>query len=225
MNSATINSSGMQTVDVSHAYEQEGTDGYIQTLDVADLEMSQGEMLTLIDQSGGGKTTLLDMFSSLARPTKGRINVEGPSVTGPIPDKVAYSFQEHTLFPRLNIKDNIHPGRAEIQGCRRHRSRGTGAQCGRRCRFCRAFPAPAFRRHAAVGVAGPRPQPRYAHHPHGRTVHGNRRADSNDSRQDLFELLSRMARRSFSWRTASARRCCCRTGSPSSLPGWGGSTR
>ncbi|NTF98024.1 ATP-binding cassette domain-containing protein [Rhizobium rhizogenes] len=74
---------------------------------MADLEMGHGEMLTLIDQSGGGKTTLLNLFSSLTRPTKGRINVGGASFTEPIPDKVAYVFQEHALFPRLNIKDNI----------------------------------------------------------------------------------------------------------------------
>ncbi|NTF52989.1 hypothetical protein G6K93_31915 [Agrobacterium rhizogenes] len=79
MNSAMINSPGMQTVGVSHAYEQEGPDGYIQTLGMADSEMSHAEMLTLIDQSGGDKTTLLNVFSPLTRHLAGHIHHGGAS--------------------------------------------------------------------------------------------------------------------------------------------------
>jgi NitT/TauT family transport system ATP-binding protein len=108
MSLATINSPpAMRAVGVSHAYGQEGRDGCIQTLDAVDLEVRRGEMLTLIGPSGCGKTTLLNMFSSLAVPTKGRIEIDGMTVTGPMPDKVAYVFQEHALFPWLSIEDNI----------------------------------------------------------------------------------------------------------------------
>lgn len=97
----------MRAAGVSHAYGHPDSDQHVQTLEAVDLEVRQGEMLTLIGPSGCGKTTLLNMFASLIEPTVGSVSVEGSPVTGPMPAKIAFIFQEHALFPWLSIIDNV----------------------------------------------------------------------------------------------------------------------
>lgn len=90
---------------VSHAYVH----GNAATEAVSDfsLSISRGELVCLIGPSGCGKTTLLNIIGGLVRPTAGRVLIGGEPISGPTPDKIAFVFQDNTLFPWNTVVDNI----------------------------------------------------------------------------------------------------------------------
>jgi NitT/TauT family transport system ATP-binding protein len=79
-----------------------------QTLAVssANLSIEHGEFLAIVGPSGCGKSTLLKLVAGLARPSKGRVTVDGKEVTQPL-KTVGMAFQNATLLPWRNIRDNI----------------------------------------------------------------------------------------------------------------------
>ncbi len=78
---------------------------------LADLSLSvaDGELLVLMGPSGCGKTTTLRLIAGLETPTTGIIRIAGRSVEGQPPNlrDVAMVFQRPTLYPHLNIRDNL----------------------------------------------------------------------------------------------------------------------
>ena len=74
-----------------------------------DLEVYEGEFLTLLGSSGCGKTTILRSISGLDNPTVGKVYIDGEDVTNLEPPKrqVNTIFQNYALFPLMNIYDNI----------------------------------------------------------------------------------------------------------------------
>lgn len=73
------------------------------------LEIRQGEFLTLLGPSGCGKTTTLRMIAGFEIPTSGEIVIDGEKVTNKAPYQrcVNTVFQNYALFPHMNIFDNI----------------------------------------------------------------------------------------------------------------------
>ncbi|HVT88971.1 MAG TPA: ABC transporter ATP-binding protein [Tepidisphaeraceae bacterium] len=78
-------------------------------VDNLSLSIDSGEFLTLLGPSGCGKTTLLRMISGLETPTSGQVLLDGRDVTHmpPYQRDVNQVFQSYTLFPHLNVRDNI----------------------------------------------------------------------------------------------------------------------
>jgi len=74
-----------------------------------DLDVYEGEFLTLLGSSGCGKTTILRSISGLDVPTFGKIYIDGEDVTKLEPPKreVNTIFQNYALFPLMNVYDNI----------------------------------------------------------------------------------------------------------------------
>lgn len=74
-----------------------------------DLEVYEGEFLTLLGSSGCGKTTILRSISGLDYPTSGKIYLDGVDVTNVEPQKrqVNTIFQNYALFPLMTIEENI----------------------------------------------------------------------------------------------------------------------
>lgn len=70
------------------------------------LPIAPGESVSIVGPSGGGKSTLLNLFAGLLRPTRGRVLFDGAPVKGPGPDR-AVVFQDAALFPWLTLADNI----------------------------------------------------------------------------------------------------------------------
>lgn len=73
------------------------------------LDVYEGEFLTLLGSSGCGKTTILRSISGLDYPTSGKIYLDGVDVTDLEPQKreVNTIFQNYALFPLMTIEENI----------------------------------------------------------------------------------------------------------------------
>lgn len=73
------------------------------------LNIAEGEFLTLLGPSGCGKTTTLRMISGFELPTSGVIKVENESVEKkePYQRDVNTVFQNYALFPNMNVYDNV----------------------------------------------------------------------------------------------------------------------
>jgi spermidine/putrescine transport system ATP-binding protein len=83
--------------------------GPVQALQHIDLDVYDGEILTLLGPSGCGKTTLMRLIAGFEQATSGRIFIDGKDVTLVPPEKrpVNLVFQRYALFPHLDVFDNI----------------------------------------------------------------------------------------------------------------------
>ncbi len=74
-----------------------------------DLDIRDGEMVSLLGPSGAGKTTILKVVAGLLAPTRGAILIDGQAVTDLPPEKrdAVMIFQKPLLFPFMNVQQNI----------------------------------------------------------------------------------------------------------------------
>jgi len=90
--------------------------GNKQVLPPLDLDIYNGEFLTLLGPSGCGKTTILRLIGGFEKPDTGRILLEGNDVTRLPPNErpVNTVFQSYALFPHMTVFENVAYGlRAE----------------------------------------------------------------------------------------------------------------
>ena len=78
-------------------------------LDRFSLELPAGEITALLGPSGCGKTTLLKLVAGLLRPSGGDVLFDGESVLGVPPERrdAVLVFQDHLLFPYMDVADNV----------------------------------------------------------------------------------------------------------------------
>lgn len=83
--------------------------GPIQALRPTDLDIRQGEFLTLLGPSGSGKTTLLNICAGYLEPTAGRLLVDGTDITAVPPRRrnMGMVFQNYALFPHMTVAENV----------------------------------------------------------------------------------------------------------------------
>ncbi len=90
-------------------------DETITPLDKIDLDIRAGEFVSLMGQSGTGKSTLLNLVSGIDRPDSGTITVDGTELTKLSRSRLAdwraanlgYIFQTHNLIPVLTAYENV----------------------------------------------------------------------------------------------------------------------
>ena len=83
--------------------------GPMRVVDGVDLEVRQGEFVSIIGPSGCGKTTLLNIVGGFVKPTRGQVLLDHEPVKGPGPDR-GVIFQEYGVFPWLTVRGNIEFG-------------------------------------------------------------------------------------------------------------------
>ncbi|MDR1358123.1 MAG: amino acid ABC transporter ATP-binding protein [Coriobacteriales bacterium] len=87
--------------------------GSLEVLKGVDLEVSRGEVVTILGPSGSGKSTLLRCINLLEKPTGGEIWFEDTCITDPktnineVREHVGMVFQSFNLFPHLSAKKNV----------------------------------------------------------------------------------------------------------------------
>lgn len=77
-----------------------------QILQNISLELKEGELVSLLGVSGGGKTTLFNIISGLSLPDTGAVYLNNENITGK-PGAVSYMLQKDLLLPYRTIEDNI----------------------------------------------------------------------------------------------------------------------
>jgi nitrate/nitrite transport system ATP-binding protein len=70
------------------------------------LNIKEGEFVSLIGHSGCGKSTLLNIIAGLDLPSNGGIVLEGRQIRGPGPDRMMV-FQNYSLLPWKTVRENI----------------------------------------------------------------------------------------------------------------------
>jgi putative spermidine/putrescine transport system ATP-binding protein len=94
---------------VSFTGVQKTYDGINLVVRDLDLEIKQGEFLSLLGPSGSGKTTTLMMLAGFESPTAGEISLNGVPITRTPPHKRNFGmvFQNYALFPHMTVAGNI----------------------------------------------------------------------------------------------------------------------
>jgi iron(III) transport system ATP-binding protein len=105
---SATNSVGIVLQRVSAAFRSpEGSE--VAAVRDVDLEVSPGELLTLLGPSGCGKTTTLRMIAGFQEPSSGQILIGDRDVTRIPANKrdIGFVFQSYALFPHLTVLDNV----------------------------------------------------------------------------------------------------------------------
>ncbi|PJM72690.1 ABC transporter [Bifidobacterium primatium] len=73
------------------------------------LAIGDGQIMSILGPSGGGKTTLLNIILGISQPTSGQIVYNGEDLTNVPMEKRGFNivFQDYALFPNLNAYENI----------------------------------------------------------------------------------------------------------------------
>ena len=87
----------------------------LQILKGIDLEVAEGEIVSIVGSSGAGKTTLLQILGTLDRPDKGIIQVNGidpfslsaKKLSAFRNQSIGFIFQSHQLLPEFSALENI----------------------------------------------------------------------------------------------------------------------
>ena len=85
-----------------------------------DLDIHKGEVITIIGESGSGKSVLIKMLIGLIAADEGTITFDGEDVTDlserewtPVRQRVGMMFQEYALFDSMSVFDNVAYGLRE----------------------------------------------------------------------------------------------------------------
>ena len=81
--------------------------GVFKALENINLNIQQGEFVSIIGHSGCGKSTVLNLIAGLTQPTKGNLFCAGREIARPGPDR-AVVFQNHSLLPWLTCFENVY---------------------------------------------------------------------------------------------------------------------
>ncbi|CAN0598348.1 unnamed protein product [Ectocarpus sp. 12 AP-2014] len=84
------------------------------------IDVDEGEFISIVGASGCGKSTFLRLLLAQERPTRGEIRIDGAEpATEPGLDR-GIVFQKYSVFPHMNVRDNIIAGRSMRSGWGRY---------------------------------------------------------------------------------------------------------
>lgn len=94
---------------VNFEHIEKSYDGETLIIKDLNLQISQGEFLTMLGPSGSGKTTILMMLAGFETPTHGEIYLKDRAIGNIAPHKrnIGMVFQSYALFPHMTIRENL----------------------------------------------------------------------------------------------------------------------
>ncbi len=117
--------------NVLKRFPARGESAGVTAIQNVNLEVRDGEVVTLIGPSGCGKSTLLNLGSGLDAVTEGEVRVDSERVTRPN-RHVAFMLQKDLLLPWRTIRENVELG-LEIQRSERKARRDLALSLLERC--------------------------------------------------------------------------------------------
>src|SRR5712692_999806 len=78
----------------------------VEALAALDLQVQDGEFLTLVGPSGCGKSTILKLVAGLLMPSGGCVSIDGQPVRGPR-GEMGFVFQTPVLLPWRTVRENV----------------------------------------------------------------------------------------------------------------------
>jgi len=98
-----VDNIALELKQVSFCYE--GVDKPTSILEGLDMQVFDGEFISIIGASGSGKTTLFRLITGLEQPSNGRIHINGEHLVNRL-GSVGYMPQQDLLMPWRSIRDN-----------------------------------------------------------------------------------------------------------------------
>ena len=98
----------LQVKDVSKTFPYANSQNHV-VLSNVNIDVADGEFVTIVGPSGCGKSTLLNIIAGLESPDSGSISVKGERKTSTDPGRLVI-FQEGALFPWLSVSENVEFG-------------------------------------------------------------------------------------------------------------------
>jgi branched-chain amino acid transport system ATP-binding protein len=97
--------------------------GHVQALKGVELEVEEGEIVSLIGANGAGKTTTLRTISGLIRPSEGSITFDGESIEGQPAHRIVETGvcqvpEGRQIFSTLTVNENLNMGAYSLGGAR-----------------------------------------------------------------------------------------------------------
>jgi taurine transport system ATP-binding protein len=108
-----VGMSGLIIDDVSMTFELPDG-GKVEALKNINLNIKEGELLSVLGPSGCGKTTLLNICAGFLAQSDGKLSLNGDLVTGPSPER-GMVFQKGALFEWMSVRKNVSFG-PELKG-------------------------------------------------------------------------------------------------------------
>ena len=102
--SASVRPAKIVISGVTKRFQRRG-DSFL-ALSAVDLDIAEGEFVSIVGPSGCGKSTLLYMLGGFVPASDGSMRIDGEPVSGPGLDR-GVVFQEYALFPWLTVSQNI----------------------------------------------------------------------------------------------------------------------
>lgn len=95
--------------DVDHVYGTDPGQEEVEALRDIDLDIGQGEFVSVVGPSGCGKTTLLHLAAGILEPTNGAVRINGVDVNGPDHDRneLGLVFQQPVALDWRTVRKNI----------------------------------------------------------------------------------------------------------------------
>jgi NitT/TauT family transport system ATP-binding protein len=97
----------MSFIEIDNVWQEYGEHVVLERLH---LTIAEGEFCTLVGASGCGKSTFLRLMLGQERPSRGRILLEGKTLPGEPDPSRGVVFQRYSVFPHLNVLDNVSIG-------------------------------------------------------------------------------------------------------------------
>lgn len=94
--------------NVSKSFDLAGQNAFV-ALQNLNLDIEDGEFITVVGPSGCGKSTAMNIAAGLASPSSGQVLVDDVVVRGPGPER-GVIFQQYALFPWLTVRENVEFG-------------------------------------------------------------------------------------------------------------------
>jgi len=84
-------------------------DGKVLVVKDLNLDIAEGEFITMLGPSGSGKTTCLMMLAGFETPTNGEIYLDSKPISNIPPHKrgIGMVFQNYALFPHMTVYENL----------------------------------------------------------------------------------------------------------------------